>query len=80
MIEPVMITLQLIVFQTLDGRDVHVNPKHVVSISEPSEDRDPKEKLLTDKVHCVINLTNGTKVSVAENCDSVRRRLEENVR
>jgi uncharacterized protein YlzI (FlbEa/FlbD family) len=69
--------LELIVFQTLDGRDVSINPKHIVSISETSEDRAPNERLLTPKVHCVINLTNGTKVSVAEECDNVRQRLEQ---
>jgi hypothetical protein len=75
--EALGIVLQLITFVTLDGREVHVSPAHIVSLSETSEDRDPREKLLTDKVHCVINLTNGTRVSVAEVCDSVRRRLEE---
>lgn len=76
--DEVLVVLQLIVFRTLDGRDVHVNPSHIVSVSETSETRDPNERLLTDKVHCVITLSNGTKVSVAEGCDSVRRRLEEN--
>lgn len=77
MIALLLVELQFIVFQTIDGRDVHINPKHVVSLSETNEARDPSEKLLTDKVHCIINLINGTKVSVADNCDVVRRRLEE---
>jgi hypothetical protein len=77
MIALLLVTLQFIVFQTIDGRDVHINPKHVVSVSETSEARDPSEKLLADKVHCIINLSNGTHVCVADNCDVVRRRLEE---
>lgn len=77
MIALLLVALELVVFQTIDGRDVHINPKHVVSISETSETRDPGEKLLSDKVHCVINLSNGTKVSVGEHCDLVRHRLEE---
>lgn len=71
-----LIVLHLIVLQTLDGRSVYVNPAHVVSVSETREDADPSERLLTDKVHCVINLSNGTKVSVADDCDSIRQRLE----
>jgi hypothetical protein len=77
MIALLLVTMQFIVFQTIDGRDVHINPKHVVSVSETNEARDPSEKLLTDKVHCIINLSNGTHVSVADNCDVVRRRLED---
>lgn len=72
-----LVALQFIVFQTIDGRDVHINPKHVVSVSETNEARDPRDRLLSDKVHCIINLTNGTHVSVADSCDVVRRRLEE---
>lgn len=71
------IVLQLIAFQTLDGREVLVNPKQIVSVSETAEARDPKEKLLTNKAHCVVNLTNGNFISVAEHCDSVRQRLQE---
>jgi hypothetical protein len=77
MIALLLVTLQLIVFQTIDGRDVHINPNHVVSVSETNEARDPSKKLLTDEVRCIINLSNGTHVSVADNCDVVRRRLEE---
>jgi uncharacterized protein YlzI (FlbEa/FlbD family) len=68
--------LQLIAFETLDGREVLINPANIVSVSETSEVRKPQEKLLTEKVHCVINMTNGKFISVAEACDSVRRRLE----
>jgi len=68
--------LALIAFQTLDGREVLVNPIHIVSLSETAEDRDPKEKLLTDKAHCVVSLSNGKFISVAESCEGVRRRIE----
>ena len=71
------VVLELIAFQTLDGREVLINPANIVSVSATSEVREPREKLLTDKAHCVINLTNGKFISVAEACASVRRRLEE---
>jgi len=69
--------LELIMIVTLDGRNVLVNPKQIVSISEPSESRDAKDKLMTDKVHCVVNLTNGTFISIAEDCPSLRQRLKQ---
>jgi hypothetical protein len=65
-----------LVLQTLDGRDVHVNPAYVATLSEPDEDRDPKKKLMTDKVHCVVTLLNNLRVSVGEDCDSVKARME----
>jgi uncharacterized protein YlzI (FlbEa/FlbD family) len=71
------VVLELIAFQTLDGREVLVNPAHIVSVSETAEARDQKDRLITSKAHCVINLSSGNIISVAEPCDSVRRRLEE---
>jgi uncharacterized protein YlzI (FlbEa/FlbD family) len=71
----VLIALDMLIVQTLDGREVHINPAHIVSVSETSETRDPREKLVTEKAHCVIILSNGSRVSVAEHCDSVRQRL-----
>ena len=69
-----VIVLQLVVLQTLDGREVHINPAQVTSVVSraPSGNR-----ALTDKAQCVINLTDGKFITVAEDCDSVRRRLEE---
>ncbi|KYK50076.1 hypothetical protein A1D31_22455 [Bradyrhizobium liaoningense] len=66
----------LLSFELLDGREVLINPIHIVSLSETAEDRDPKDKLLTDKAHCVVSLSNGKFISVAETCDSIRRRVE----
>jgi len=65
-----------LVLQTLDGRDVHINQSHIVTLSEPDEDRDPKKKLMTDKVRCVVTLLNNLKVSVSESCDDVKARME----
>lgn len=69
--------VEFVVVQTLDGRHVHINPSQVTNVSESSETRSPEDKLMSDKVHCVILLTNGTKVSIAETCDSVKKRLEQ---
>jgi uncharacterized protein YlzI (FlbEa/FlbD family) len=71
----VAIALEFLVLRTLDGRDVAVNPAHVVSVSN-SRPATASSRLMTYKVRCVIALANGAKVSVAEECESVRARLQ----
>lgn len=66
----------LLLLHTLDGRDVYVNPTHIVSVAEVREEHDPR-KLLTGKVRCVVTLSNGKFLTVVEDCASVRRRLDE---
>lgn len=68
--------LQFIVVTTLDGREVRINPRHIVSISEARDERDPR-KQLTAKVNCVLTLTNGNLITVADDCTIVNKRLEE---
>lgn len=61
---------QYIVLQTLDGRIVHVNPRHIVSTSQA------RGKLVVDAVQCVIYTTDNRFLTVAETCDSVKMKLE----
>jgi uncharacterized protein YlzI (FlbEa/FlbD family) len=75
MIIAVAVVLQLVAFQTLDGRDVYINPTHIVSVSEARDENDPR-KALTAKARCVITLTNGKFITVVEDCASVRDRLD----
>lgn len=67
------LVLELVVLRTLDGRTVHVNPAHVVSLNERVEGE--RNKVLSDKVYCVINLLDGKFISVGEKCDVVRQQL-----
>lgn len=69
-----LVALQFIVLQTLDGRNVHVNPSHVVSLGESPDQR---RGVFPEKVHCIVAMLDGKFITVEENCDSVRRRLEE---
>jgi uncharacterized protein YlzI (FlbEa/FlbD family) len=62
--------IEWIVLQTIDGRQVQINPAAIVSISEPHK------RLVTDKVHCVVSLVNGKLVTVVESCDELRRQHE----
>jgi len=61
--------------QTLDGREVLINPQAIVTIGGA---RAPTEQqLLTDKATCMVTLTDGKFVAVVESCDILRRRLDE---
>ena len=72
-----MITLvEFVLFVALDGRQIEVNPKQVVTVSEARDDDGPAQKLVTGKVRCIITLTDGKVVSVAEECASAKTRLE----
>lgn len=65
--------LELITLRSLDGRAVHVNPAHVVSLTERIENQ--PNKVISDKVYCVVGLLDQKFVSVGERCDKVRELL-----
>ena len=75
MIALLLVTLQLVIFHTVDGHEVAINPAHITNMIAAKDDQE--NKLFTDSVRCVINLTDGKFITVAESCDMVRRRLEE---
>lgn len=68
--------MEMIVMHTLDGRDVYVNPRHVISISVPREDKDAK-KQLTPGVQCVVSFSDGKFVTVVEKCGEVLKKVRE---
>jgi uncharacterized protein YlzI (FlbEa/FlbD family) len=69
------IVLHLVLLHTIDGRETLINPEQVASMTHRSADK--PNKLLTDGVECVIELSNGKFVSVIEHCDEVQQKLEE---
>jgi hypothetical protein len=69
-----LIALQLVIFHTVDGHEVAINPAQVTNMIAAKDDQD--NKLFTNSVRCVINLTDGRFITVAESCDEVKRRLE----
>ena len=71
-----VVALQLIVLHALDGRDVVINPRAVVSLRQARDESHPG-KQLTGKVNCIIATTDGKYLTVEESCDSVRQRLEQ---
>lgn len=67
------LALELVLLRTIDGRDVHINPAHVVSLTHKVEHQ--PNKVLSEKVLCVVGLLDGKFISVAEPCDRVQARL-----
>jgi hypothetical protein len=67
--------VEIIALSSIDGRAVLVNPEQVTQLRETRPEGDPK-KQLTGKVACVISLTDGSYVTVAEACNRVRELLE----
>lgn len=72
------VVLRLVLFHTVDGHEVAINPAQVTNMYAAKDDQ--QNKLFTDSVRCVIGMTDGKYVTVAENCDVVKRQLEEAAR
>lgn len=68
--------MEFLVIMTLDGREVFLNPRHIVSIAEARQADDPG-KHYTNAVRCVLSLDDGKNVSTAEECENVEKRLLE---
>jgi uncharacterized protein YlzI (FlbEa/FlbD family) len=66
--------LELLIVQMLNGGDIHINPREIVSMVEARAADDPG-KHYTDKVKCIINLTNGKTITTEEDCDHIEERL-----
>lgn len=68
----------LIVLHLIDGRTVTINPQQVTLLSD-ARNEDDKNKQLHKDVKCVVHLTDGRYVSVAEECSAVRKLMEGSV-
>jgi hypothetical protein len=73
-----LILLHLVVLHSVDGYEITINPAHVTILRAAKEGE--RNKLLTDDARCIIGLTDGKFVTVAENCAVVRQLLEEYAR
>jgi hypothetical protein len=65
----------LVVFHTVDGHEVSINPKQVTSLRAAKDDE--PNKYYTEDVRCIIGLTDGKLITVSEHCDVVRQKIEE---
>ena len=62
----------LLTLHTGAGIAVEVNPELITHMRNP----EPGNKAFTEKVKCMINLSDGKFVTVIETCDTVRRAIE----
>ena len=65
-----LVTYNLVLLHVPGGGIVEVNPEQVVSMRS-LRPGDPADKLLTDKVECVISTTDGKLINVMEECEEV---------
>jgi hypothetical protein len=59
----------LILVHSLDGQDIYVNPREIVSIRKPQSD------LLHSDVHCSIQTVDGKLINVIDECTDILRRI-----
>jgi uncharacterized protein YlzI (FlbEa/FlbD family) len=69
-----LIALRLITLHNVEGRAVHINPDHIVILREA---READRSLVTSRVRCFITMVDGKYQTVVEDCDTVRRLMEE---
>jgi ABC-type branched-subunit amino acid transport system ATPase component len=65
--------VELITLHMVDGRIVQVNPAQITQVINPGEHGNTT---LIDTVKCVVRLTDGSFVSVAETCKEVQQAIE----
>jgi uncharacterized protein YlzI (FlbEa/FlbD family) len=66
--------LEFLIIVLLDGREVDLNPRHIVSVAE-AKDADDPAKHFTDKVKCVVSMVDGKFYATAETCDEIEQKL-----
>ena len=69
---------ELLVITLLSGEEMHIAPRHIVSMIEARHADDPG-KHYTKEVRCIIQLVDNKTVTTAEECDSIEHRLREMV-
>jgi hypothetical protein len=69
-----LVAVQFIVLHTVEGHEVYIEPSHVTSLMVK---RDDPRRVMHERVNCLVVMSNGRFLSVAEDCASVRKRLEE---
>jgi hypothetical protein len=72
---PLAAAVALVELHMVDGRIVQINPEQITQMLHPREAGEAN-KQLPDEVRCLIRFTDGSYLSVVEDCDEVRRALE----
>ena len=64
--------LEFLYLHGMDGRGIHINPYHIVSVAEAKDGGS-----LVGGVHCVVSMVDRKFLTVVESCDNIRQRLRE---
>lgn len=64
-----------IILRTLEGHDVAINPDQITSITRGKDGE--ANKLLTERVACVIGLSDRRFISVLDDCADVLRKISD---
>lgn len=75
MIAITAVAVTLVTLHMIDGRVVQINPRQVTQLISPLPGN--PNRALVEGVHCVVRLTDGSFLSVAEDCGTVRKLMEE---
>ena len=67
---------ELLAITLLNGSEAHIAPRHIISIIEARHADDPG-KHYTDKVKCIIQLSDNKTLTTEEDCGSIEKRLQE---
>lgn len=66
------VAITMITLHMIDGRVVRLNEQQITQLVEPRA----HGSQLPEEVNCIVRLTDGSYVSVAETCDAVRAAME----
>jgi hypothetical protein len=69
-----LVALRLIELHGPEGQRIFINPEEVTSVREP---RGLAQGHFPRGVRCLIYLTNRNFITVTEDCDTVRQRLQQ---
>lgn len=67
---PILLVIMLVQFHGPTGERIDVNPAEVTGV------RESHGQLLAEGVKCVVGLTNGKYVSLGDDCETVRMKLQ----
>ena len=66
------VLIELITVHMVDGRTIEINPRQITQLVHP---HGSGHRTLIGTVKCVIRLTDGSFVSVAETCEEIQAKI-----
>lgn len=67
----------VIILHGPDKHEIRVNPRQVTALHSPKVGAKKDDKLFSDNVNCLVNMTDGKHVAVIETCVHVEQMIQE---